>query len=376
MRRTVESVNARWGNLRAILAGDFLLARASEIAASLGTEVAGLLARTIGRLCEGQIAELRHAYDPSRPVDAYVDSIGGKTASLFSAACRIGGIVAERPRPEIEALTAFGHAYGMVFQVADDVLDLTATEEELGKPAGHDLVEGVYTLPVILTLAAGGTAADELGDLLGKPLDGAELDKALAIVRSNGGVAQAIAVAQGYVEQAERALDPLPPSPARDVLAAGAAHLLASLARRTLVGRGAETVERGGGRRCSADRLPASVEEGSRRSEAGERCAFDAWAGEGVAGQDERHVGVLDHVARVGPDLPRGGEAPPLQLRLDDLGAAEPGTGCPEQLGVRLVRRPLPPVTRPVGRGVERHGRHRGHALGLVVGEEGERRVG
>ena len=119
----------------------------------------------------------------------------------------------------------------MVFQVADDVLDLTATEEELGKPAGHDLVEGVYTLPVILTLAAGGTAAEELGDLLGKPLDGAELDKALAIVRSNGAVAQAIAVAQGYVEQAERALDPLPPSPARDVLAAGAAHLLASLAR-------------------------------------------------------------------------------------------------------------------------------------------------
>jgi heptaprenyl diphosphate synthase len=231
MRRTVESVNARWGNLRAILAGDFLLARASEIAASLGTEVAGLLARTIGRLCEGQIAELRHAYDPSRPVDAYVDSIGGKTASLFSAACRIGGIVARRPRPEIEALTAFGHAYGMVFQVADDVLDLTATEEELGKPAGHDLVEGVYTLPVILTLAAGGTAAEELGDLLGKPIEGAELDKALAIVRSNGGVAQAIAVAQGYVEQAERALAPLPPTPARDVLAAGAAHLLASLAR-------------------------------------------------------------------------------------------------------------------------------------------------
>src|SRR5215212_5801288 len=118
MRRTVESVNARWGNLRAILAGDFLLARASELAASLGTEVAGLLARTIGRLCEGQIAELRHAYDPTRPVDAYVESISGKTASLFSAACRIGGIVAERPRPEIEALTAFGHAYGMVFQVA------------------------------------------------------------------------------------------------------------------------------------------------------------------------------------------------------------------------------------------------------------------
>jgi heptaprenyl diphosphate synthase len=231
VRRTVESVNARWGNLRAILAGDFLLARASEIAASLGTEVAGLLARTIGRLCEGQIAELRHAYDPGRPVEAYVESISGKTASLFSSACRIGGLVARLPRPEIEALTSFGHAYGMVFQIVDDVLDLTATEEELGKPAGHDLVEGVYTLPVILTLAHGGAAADELLDLLGKPLDGPELDKALAIVRSNGGVPQAIEAAREHAAHAVQALEPLRPSPVRDALAAASAHLLGELAR-------------------------------------------------------------------------------------------------------------------------------------------------
>jgi heptaprenyl diphosphate synthase len=230
VRRSVDSVNARWGNLRAILAGDFLLARASEIAASLGTEVAALLARTIGRLCEGQIAELRHAYDPGRPPEAYVASISGKTASLFAAACRIGGIVAGAPRQQIEALTAFGHAYGMVFQIADDVLDLTATEEQLGKPTGHDLVEGVYTLPAILTLRAGGSAAEELADLLGRPLEGAELDKALAIVRSNGGVREAVNVAQRYIEEAAAALAPLPPTPARDALVAGAAQLIEDLA--------------------------------------------------------------------------------------------------------------------------------------------------
>lgn len=229
-RRTVESVNARWGNLRAILAGDFLLARASEIAASLGTEVAGLLARTIGLLCEGQIAELRHAFDRTRPLDAYLESIGGKTASLFASACRIGAIVAELPREAIDALTAFGHAYGMVFQIADDILDLTATEAQLGKPAGHDLVEGVYTLPVILTLAGGGAAASELGDLLGRPIEGAELDKALAIVRSNGGVRDSLATARSYAADAARALEPLRPSPAREALAAGANHLLAGLA--------------------------------------------------------------------------------------------------------------------------------------------------
>src|SRR6476659_9744174 len=82
-RRGVETVNARWGNLQAILAGDFLLAKASEIAAGLGTEVAALLARTIGRWCEGQITELRHTYDTSRSEESYLVSIEGKTAALF-----------------------------------------------------------------------------------------------------------------------------------------------------------------------------------------------------------------------------------------------------------------------------------------------------
>jgi heptaprenyl diphosphate synthase len=206
VRRSVPSVNARWGNLKAILAGDFLLARASEIAASLGTEVAGLLAATIGRLCEGEISQLRTSFDLRRTEAAYIESIGGKTASLFSAACRIGGIVADLPRDEIDALTTFGFAYGLVFQIVDDVLDLTATEAELGKPAGHDLVEGIYTLPVIHTLASHTPAGAELADLLGRPLDPVELDKALGIVRSNGGVATAMDAARGWADQATTAV--------------------------------------------------------------------------------------------------------------------------------------------------------------------------
>src|SRR5919205_882052 len=93
-RRNVESVNARWGNLVAILAGDFLLARASEIAASLGTEVAGLLAATIGLLCEGQVRELSQAFDVGRTEDAYLTAISGKTAALMATACRIGALTA------------------------------------------------------------------------------------------------------------------------------------------------------------------------------------------------------------------------------------------------------------------------------------------
>ena len=153
-RRGVDTVNAKWGNLQAILAGDFLLSRASGIAASLGTEIAGLLARTIGWLCEGQIEELRHTYDTGRVEASYFTSIQGKTASLFGTAARIGGIVAGSDRGLVEALTEYGNSYGMVFQIVDDILDVTATEDQLGKPAGHDMVEGVYTLPVLRTLAA------------------------------------------------------------------------------------------------------------------------------------------------------------------------------------------------------------------------------
>lgn len=227
-RRGVETVNARWGNLQAILAGDFLLSRASEIAASLGTEVAGLLARTIGRLCEGQIEELRHTYNAARPEASYLSSISGKTASLYATAARIGGLVAGFDRPIIDALNEYGEAFGMVFQIVDDLLDITATDEQLGKPAGHDIVEGVYTLPVLRTLQAGGVAAAELNALLGKPLDMAEREKALGIVRGNGGITASMTVAREWAARAEAACKLLPQSAATDVLFVAPSALLAS----------------------------------------------------------------------------------------------------------------------------------------------------
>ena len=216
-RRGVETVNSRWGNLVAILAGDFLLARASEIAASLGTEVAGLLATTIGRLCEGQVGELRTAFDVNRTQEAYLTSIGGKTASLMSASCRIGALTAGLDRPAVDALTAYGHAFGMVFQIRDDILDVVGTDESLGKPAGQDLVQGTYTLPVIAALGEP-EAGDELRALLGKPLDTPERDKARDIVRSTDAIATAYAVATTYADQAERSAATFPPGPVADAM--------------------------------------------------------------------------------------------------------------------------------------------------------------
>jgi heptaprenyl diphosphate synthase len=225
-RRTVESVNARWGNLQAILAGDFLLARASEIAASLGTEVAGLLAATISKLCEGQIRELQHTYDVDRTEDAYLASITGKTASLYASACRIGAIVAGLSRADIDALTRFGRAYGMAFQIVDDILDVCASDAQLGKPAGHDLIEGVYTLPVIRTLGEDNAGAKHLRDLLGSPLAESEMHEARTIVRSNGSVPSSLVTAQAYVTEAADALADLEASEAHRGLVGAAEHLL------------------------------------------------------------------------------------------------------------------------------------------------------
>jgi heptaprenyl diphosphate synthase len=229
-RRGVESVNARFGNLRAILSGDYLLAKASEIAAGLGTEVAELLAATIGRLCEGQVRELQTVFDVSRTEEAYAASIAGKTASLFAAACRIGGIVGGLDRPAIEAVTAYGHAYGMAFQVVDDVLDVVATEEQLGKPSGHDMAEGVYTLPVIRALAIGDDAATELRELLGRPLtEDTEIERARKLVKAGGAVDEAVAVARSYGDQAVAALASLPASAPAEALAAAAVGLVDSI---------------------------------------------------------------------------------------------------------------------------------------------------
>ncbi len=209
MRRNVESVNARWGNLVAIVAGDFLLARSAELAAALGTEIAGLLANTLGRLCQGQVAEVRGAFSTSRTEDDYYLAIAGKTAALMATSCRIGALTGNQPRHEIDALTSFGRSLGMVFQLRDDVRDVIGTAEELGKLPGQDLAEGIYTLPVLVALRDP-DAGPELESLLGQVLEAPERDKARHIVAGSGAIDAAVAAARHHAESAVVALEAVP----------------------------------------------------------------------------------------------------------------------------------------------------------------------
>jgi heptaprenyl diphosphate synthase len=201
-RRGVPSVNARWSNIVAILSGDFLLAQASALAASLGADVAGLLASTIGELCRGQVLELQYLFDKERSEDSYLSAIEGKTSSLMATACRVGGMVSDVSADTLDALTQFGQHLGMCFQVVDDVLDVTATEAELGKPTGNDVHEGVYTLPVIYALAG----SDELRSLLGRKIEWPEVRRAIDLIATPDVVEAAMVVARTHATKASEAL--------------------------------------------------------------------------------------------------------------------------------------------------------------------------
>jgi heptaprenyl diphosphate synthase len=151
-RHGVPSVNARWGNNVAILSGDFLFARASELASDLGAAEVRLLAQTIATLCDGVIREVQSWGRLDQTVEAYTEIIRRKTAMLISTSCRLGGLLSDADPDTVETLTDFGMALGLGFQLSDDLMDLTSSEVELHKQPGQDMHQGMYTLPVLYTL--------------------------------------------------------------------------------------------------------------------------------------------------------------------------------------------------------------------------------
>jgi heptaprenyl diphosphate synthase len=224
VRRNVSSVNARFGNMVAIVAGDYLMARSAAIAADLGVEIASLLAHTLAWLTRGQVSEVRTAFQTSRSEADYYEAIEGKTASLMATSARVGAVVAKRPAAECDALTVYGRCFGMIFQLRDDILDMTAVDGQLGKPAGQDLAEGIYTLPAIRAMADP-VAGEEIRALLGRPLNDDEREAARIAVVATDGIAYTLAAAQAFFAEAHEALAVL----ADETLRASLSRLLEAL---------------------------------------------------------------------------------------------------------------------------------------------------
>jgi heptaprenyl diphosphate synthase len=216
IRRGSVSANSRWGNTVAILVGDLLFARASDIVCDLGPEFVRLQARTFSRLVQGQIAE---TVGPSGmdPLDHYLRVVADKTGSLIATSALFGSKISGAA-PNLQRIMAdFGEQIGVVFQLSDDIIDITS--DQTGKTPGTDLREGIPTLPTLLARRSTDPADARLLRLLDSDLhDDAALHEVLDLLRRHRSVDQAREEVRRRAEAARSLLEPLPAGPARDAL--------------------------------------------------------------------------------------------------------------------------------------------------------------
>jgi heptaprenyl diphosphate synthase len=219
LRRGAVSANSRWGNTVAILTGDFLFARASDILADLGPEAVRLQARTFERLVQGQIRETVGPEGGIDPVEHYLRVVADKTGSLIGTSGRFGAMLSGASDTETEVLTRYGERIGIAFQLSDDLLDVAAESSELGKTPGTDLREGVPTLPVLLLRRAARAEDAELLTLLAGDLsDDAVLATAVSGLRGHPVMAEARTEVQRWADDARSTLQPLPEGPTKAAL--------------------------------------------------------------------------------------------------------------------------------------------------------------
>jgi heptaprenyl diphosphate synthase len=219
VRRGAVSANARFGNSVAILTGDFLFSRASNLLADLGTHAVRLQARTFERLVIGQIRETVGPVEGVDAVDHYLAVLADKTGSLIATAAEFGGYFAGVADAQVDVLRRFGELIGVAFQLSDDILDIASDSSESGKTPGTDLREGVATLPVLYALRSEDPAAQRLRDLVAKPLvDDAEHAEALLLLRSSSALDEARETLAAYADRARAMLDELPDVPANAAL--------------------------------------------------------------------------------------------------------------------------------------------------------------
>ncbi len=216
LRRGAASANSRWGNTIAILTGDFLFARASDVLADLGPECVRLQARTFERLVQGQLRETTGPEPGGDPVDHYLRVLADKTGSLIGTSCRFGAMLSGAGEGTVEVVARFGERFGVAFQLSDDLLDVASTSAESGKTPGTDLREGVRTLPVLYALRGGD---ERLGAaLIGDLSDDGALGDALALLRGSAAMAEARALLIRWADDARQTLTPLPTGPVRSAL--------------------------------------------------------------------------------------------------------------------------------------------------------------
>ncbi len=226
LRRGAPSVNARYGNSTAILVGDLLFGTASAIVADLGPEAVKIQAQTFVRLCAGQIRDDRPCPPGADPIDYYLGVLADKTGVLIATAARYGAMFSGCSPETVELLRTYGERVGVAFQLADDLLDITAVDGASGKEPGTDLREGVATLPVLYVRAAADPRDARLLELLDSDLRDRERHaEALELLRANPALERASAHTRDYARSAQDILEPLGDTDATRALRALAASV-------------------------------------------------------------------------------------------------------------------------------------------------------
>jgi len=220
VRRGAVAANVRWDNAVAILTGDFLFSRASDILADLGTHAVRLQARTFGRLVTGQIRETVGAREGVDPIDHYLAVLADKTGSLIATSAEFGAYFAGVDPSLTTTLQRYGEQIGIAFQLSDDILDIASDSEESGKTPGTDLREGVATLPVLYAMRRSDSSGARLRSLVEGTMDDAAVASALDLLRSSPAMDEARATTRGYADAARAELADVTDVPARQALEA------------------------------------------------------------------------------------------------------------------------------------------------------------
>ena len=218
LRRGVESANNRWGNTVAILTGDYLFSKASDLLADLGPEAVRLQAKTFERLVIGQIQETQGPKNGTDPLAHYLQVVADKTGSLIATSARFGAMLSGADQAHIETLTTFGEKIGIAFQLADDVIDIASDSSQSGKTPGTDLKEGVPTLVTLQIMQSNRAEDAELKALLSAPMDDATVARVIPQLREHRALSDAKTQLHQLADEAKSLLASLPQSPARGAL--------------------------------------------------------------------------------------------------------------------------------------------------------------
>ena len=216
-RRGLRTIHESLGPNPAIIIGDYYFAKGANLMSQIGNpEIDAVLSQTVMTICFGEMLQLTSQRRYEQSLDEYYAKIERKTAVLLAASTFCGAVLGGLEDRQVEALRRFGRLLGMSFQIADDVLDYLATEQEVGKPVGNDLKQGTVTLPLMLARQASNGRLDAV---LAKPvLDDADYAEVVRIVRDSSGIDESYAYAKSFGDKARAELESFPPSAYRDAL--------------------------------------------------------------------------------------------------------------------------------------------------------------